>query len=470
MITAELENAPAPTRRETGETARRSLVYSIRDGASYAVGIGLGETYVAACAVYLGMSDALIGLLATLPIFLGTCVQLVTPGIIDHTRSRKPLIVGGAALQALTWVPMIASLWTPRPWGSVLLFSGFILYFAFLHLTIPAWMSLMGDLVPSEIRGRYFSRRSATALFTQLLAVGAGGLCLSACGRAGREGAGFAVIFAGALLARGLSTWYLSRTWEPAYAPDPRREFSLRGFIRQAPASNFLRFMLFVGCMNAAAHFVGSLFNVYLLRSLGYTYGEFTAVAVAVTLAQIVAYPFWGRVADRFGTRQVIVVTSIGITLIPVLWMVSTTVAWACLAQIFSGLSWAGFNLCAGNFVLDAIPPGRRARCTAYLNVMTNGGVLLGGLAGAVMIGFAPDRIGPVSIPYPFWFLLGLSFLMRAGVLALFVPRLREVRDVPRIGAVRMLFHASREAAEAAVHSVIGWVRPGAQPQNRQSA
>src|SRR5436189_15243 len=47
--------------------------------------MGLGELYVGACAVYLGASVTLAALITTVPLFLGSCAQVLTPILIDRT-------------------------------------------------------------------------------------------------------------------------------------------------------------------------------------------------------------------------------------------------------------------------------------------------------------------------------------------------------------------------------------------------
>lgn len=421
----------------------RSLDDSIKDGAAYSVGMGLGETYVRAGAVFLKASDSMVGLLGTVPVFLGTCMQLLAPGLLDRGTPRKRIVVPGAVLQALSWLPMIAALWTPPPWNGALLFGGFVLYYATFHLTIPAWISWMGDLVPAEARGRYFSRRNAGCVAVQLVATGVGGWGLWVFQHGGREREGFALVFGASLAARLLSSYWLARQWEPGPAAHRAGEpFSLIQFYRRLPTSNFARFALFVGCMNASAHFAGSVFDVYLLRSLRFTIAEYSLVMAVLVLMQVPSALFWGRIIDRGGARAVLVLNSVGIALIPLLWMVHTSVAWGCVVQCVAGFSWAGFNLAVGTFLLDAVTVPQRARCAAYLNLTTNAGVLLGGIGGATFIPFAPDRVGPLTLPYAYWSMLGISFLLRLLTMVVFLPRFREVRPVPHSPLVDMLFAA----------------------------
>ncbi len=438
-------------------TVERSLDASIKDGTAYAVMAGLADpAYIGACALLLGASAPAVALLMTVPVFLGACAQLLPPDLIAKTGRRKPYIIWGSLLQGVAWIPMIASLLVPRAWGFPLLFAGWALSFASLHFTMAPWMSLMGDLVPAEVRGRYFGRRSALAFLLQFLAMIVSGAGLAIYKRAGDEVLGYVVVFAGAFLARLLSVYHLNRMAEPAYVQREEDRFTLWQFLRRLPESNFAKFVLFVACLNGAAHFAGCLFIPYWRDSLHYTYWELMAVSSVLIVVQVPALPFWGRASDRYGNKKVLVVTSLGIAVLPSLWLLSTHVALAMLFQMWSGFFWSGFNQSVANFLLDAVSPPKRARCMAYLQFIVHCGLLAGGLAAAYAIGHVPRILGPVTLPYAFWTILLISFALRSLTLAVFLPRFREVRPVPAIGVVDMLVHATRETAASAASLVSG--------------
>jgi len=443
-------------------TVERSLDASIKDGASYNVMVGLGELYIGACAVSLGASDTLVALLSTIPLFLGSCAQTITPVLIDRTGRRRRWYLIGSISQALMWIPMIAAVLVDRKLGFWLLLGGFVLYYMMLQFTIPAWLSVMGDLVAPETRGRYFGRRTAFGILLQFLAGVLGGLGLWIFKKYARGKWGFATIFAAAFLARWSSIWFLSRMTEPSYTPREEESFTLWMFLRRLPHSNFAKFVVFVGCLTASAQVVGCLFPLYWLRTLHYPYWwQYTACVTSLVVIQIPALLFWGRMADRYGNKRVLTVTSIAIALLPALWLLSTHVFLACFLQMWSGFFWSGFNQSVQNFMLDAVTPPKRARCNAYLSLIANFGLLLGGVSGAFAINFVPTEFGPLRFHYPFWTLLIISFVLRSGTVMIFLPRFREVREVPKIGVVEMLYSTTRDYAGSAVNLMAGLVQRG---------
>ena len=94
--------------RESAEAASTevSLQHSIKDAAAYAVMMGIGETYLSAFALFLKASTPQIGLLASLPPLLGSLAQIVSAWLGRLAGRRKPIILAGAGLQALAWLPI----------------------------------------------------------------------------------------------------------------------------------------------------------------------------------------------------------------------------------------------------------------------------------------------------------------------------------------------------------------------------
>ena len=256
--------------------------------------------------------------------------------------------------------------------------------------------------------------------------------------------------------------YYLGRMTEPSYTPRGDESFTFIQFLRRLPHSNFAKFVVFVSCLTASAQFVGCLFPLYWLRTLQYPYWwHYTACVNVLIIVQVPALLFWGRMADRFGNKRVLGVTSIAIALLPALWLSSTHVALAIFLQAWSGFFWSGFNQSVQNFLLDAVTPPKRARCNAYLSLMTNFGLLVGGVSGAFAVNYMPVHLGPLHLRYPFWTMLIVSFVLRSGTVLYFLPRFREVRDVPKIGVVEMLYVSTRSSAGSAINLMSSLVQRG---------
>ena len=193
----------------------KSLRHSVRDGVAYSVMSGGGETYFSAFALFLKASTTQIGWLASLPPLLGSFAQLLSAWLGHATGRRMPIILFGASLQAVVWLPMLVLPFLFPEYGVVLFIACVMAYHAFANLAAPQWNSLMGDLVPARRRGRYFARRTGLASITAFVSLMAGGLILYGFAEAGWTAAGFVVVFILAALARVVSVYHLTRMDDP---------------------------------------------------------------------------------------------------------------------------------------------------------------------------------------------------------------------------------------------------------------
>jgi MFS family permease len=171
-----------------------------------------------------------------------------------------------------------------------------------------------------------------------------------------------------------------------------------------------------------------------MLRDLGLSYLEYTVLAGSSVFAQFLMLTTWGRIADVYGNRLVLIVTSMSLPAVPLLWLVSANFWYLILVQIISGLSWSGFTLGAGNLLYELVPRTRRAAYIAFHNVGTATGVFAGAMLGAALQVVLPPRtplLGTANVASNLLYLFALSGIARAVIAALLARRVREIR-MPR--------------------------------------
>jgi MFS family permease len=413
----------------------KSLHHSVKDGCAHAGMLGLGEAYLGPFAIFLQMGNMVIGLLASVPLFLGALAQLFAVYLLDRFPSRRRLVIIPALTQALVWLPLfILPVMFPQ-FDVLFLLSLALLHYALASLIAPAWNSWMGDLVSPSQRGGYFGRRDRYRTFCQLVGILMGGLILYEAKRHNLEVWGFGIIFGLAFILRLISVYHLHKMAEPKYlAPAHHEIFSLFEFIGGFRNSNFGRFTVFMAVMLCAINLGSPFFVVYMLRDLQFSYLQFTGATTVVILAQALTFHNWGRLGDSLGNRRLLMMASFALPIIPLLWLFSTNFIWIFTVQAFSGVVWAGFNLSAANFIFDAVSPPKRARCVAYYNVLTNGGILIGASVGGFLSLYLPANIAfgnwHISLVSNLYWLFLLSGLLRIGVIFYFWSKIKEVREV----------------------------------------
>lgn len=448
----------------------RSLHHSIKDGVAYSVMTGAGETYFSAFAIHLKASTAQIGLLASLPSLFASLAQLLSAWIGHRSDRRRGIILTGALLQAITWLPLIILPLVFPEWSIPILITCIVLYHAAGNFVVPQWSSLMGDLVPEKRRGRYFALRTRYATITAFMALVTGGLILHLFEEYRYATAGFVCIFFLATLARFISVYHLSRMIDPPGKVAAMEIPTSKAWRQRLRHSPFVRFSIFFAFMQFSVAMAGPFFAVYMLRDLKFTYMEFMINTAASVLMQFLTLNIWGRISDAFGNRLILVLTGFLIPVLPALWIVSPNFWYLLGVQVFAGLAWAGFSLSSGNYLYELVPSHKRSTFMAIHNVFTNVGIFAGALLGAYLGSVLPASITLWEHSFTWGSVFyGVFLFSSAGrfiTALLFLPHLKEMRDVRPMSVKGLIYRVSRfNAVTGMLYSVIGSFRREEKPE-----
>jgi MFS family permease len=426
-----------------------SMNASIKDGVSNAVMLGAGESYFNAFSIFLRASTLQVGLLATLPQLFGAVMQWVGALNLDRFRSRRLVTILGASTQAVTLVPiaLVAFLFGKGNISILVLLILMMAYYGANGYVVPAWNSLIGDLVKPAERGIFFGHRNRLTGMSTFISLSLAGLILYLFEKAGLLEVGFMVVFLAAFIARLNSVHWLIRYDDPEFRVSPDQVFTFRQFLRRSPHSNFAKFVFFIGAINLGVAFSAPYFALYMLRDLEFSYIEFTAVIAVSTITQFLTFRYWGSLSDRFGNKKILNLCGWGVGLVPIMWVFSHDIIYLVVIQVFGGLVWSGFSLASANFIFDAVTPPKRARCVAYQGLVNGVLVFVGSLMGGYAAGHLPQSLSMGQFTWKPAFMLQMIFLisgiMRLAAAALFLPKFKEVRPVEAIGHGELVFRVS---------------------------
>jgi MFS family permease len=395
--------------------------------------VGFGEYFVGAYVVALGAGSFGIGLLGALSNLMAAAGNALSFPAARALGTRKRAIVLFAALQALMWLPIAALGLVQVPSAALAVVIFFALYTGFGALVAPCWNSVMSEVLPSRLRGRYFGMRSR---FSTLSTVGAslvGGGLIFVLRDQGLWG--YVIAFAAAFGCRAASALLLTTLFELHRDVRSEESVPLPRFLAELPRTNMGRAMACIMLMNLSVNLAGPQFTPYMLKYLGLNILTFTGLQVLTAVATVLTVTHWGATADRFGNRRLFAVSAVLVSLVPLLWLPSGNVGYLAFVQVYSGLAWAGFNLTSVNFLFDATHHNNR---TAYL-ALFSAGAGLAGMAGALIGGaIAPHLPSLLGTPLLTLFALsgGMRLLAAFGVVTL----VREVRKVSKASALEV-FH-----------------------------
>jgi len=294
----------------------------------------------------------------------------------------------------------------------------------------------MKDLVTKNI-GNYFGKRARISGLVALICMIIAGFILDYFKQT-KVFIGFIILFSIAFIGRLVSSLLVKKQYEPEFKEDERAYFSIFEFVKKMAYNNFGRFVLYFALVSLTTCIASPLFTVYMLKNLNFSYTFYMLTILSSSITTLIAMPLWGRFADKYGNLKVMRLTGVFVPIIPFLWLFSVLLIpfnktiiliYIMLIQAASGIAWAGFNLCAGNFIYDAVSRQRMAICVSYFNVINGFGILVGALLGGYIS----------SIKFNFWgltplyFIFILSGLARAGVYFFMKDKIQEVREVKQI-------------------------------------
>jgi len=426
----------------------KSLKHSVNDGAAYAVMAGAGESYFSAFAVFLKATTAQIGFLASVPPLLASFAQILSAWLGHIYGKRKAIILIGAGLQAVIWIPMALLPWLPTSY-SVEIFIGCVtLYYAFGNLAAPQWSSLMGELVTEKKRGRFFARRTSISSMTTFFSLVAAGSVLHYFDSNLVTEAGYLILFSVAFVARMVSVYHLTKMHDPPGHVSTIEVPVEKMTWRQLKHSQFASFSFFFAFIQFSVAIASPFFSIYLLRDLGFSYIEFMACSAITVVMQFLTLYRWGRVSDVFGNRIILSLCGSLIPFIPFLWLFSPNFYYLIIVQAFGGALWAGFTLSASNFLYDLIPPNKRATYLAAHNVLASIGIFLGALLGGYLGTVLPDNYVvfgyEIQLVSQLYNIFLVSFILRLITSLLLIPRLKEIRRVKHVTVRRLVFRIVR--------------------------
>jgi MFS family permease len=362
---------------------RRDLRAIFVEGVAFSVMVGIGESYLPAFVLALGMGEVASGLVATLPLLAGGILQIVSPYGVRLLGSHRRWAVVSAATQATIFVPLVMGAWRGSMPG-FFVFTLATIYWASGMAIGPAWNVWVEKLIPPAIRPRYFARRTGAAHLGVLAGLLAGGMILDRAAHEAYALIGFAVLFAVAGTSRYVSASLLASQSRTDLVPLDEHPLATLKLLRRFPSGGGGALLMYMLALTATVTIASPFFTAYMLSELGLSYGAYMALIGCSLAAKSISLPLLGRVAPRLGMPFLLRVAWVGIAAIPALWLVSSSYPYLVGLQLFAGSVWAAHEYITFLLLFELIEGQKRLKILTAYNlgnaVATAGGSLLGGL------------------------------------------------------------------------------------------
>lgn len=299
--------------------------------------------------------------------FLCLFVQPPITSWLQRRCSLRRIIALSFVVNAVPWMLLPLFPWlegTVRDWvfGAVVLSSTLA-----NSVGSVAWSAGVSDLVPLNIRGKYFGRRNVIFGAWSLVVTFSAGQIADAYSNA-------LIVFGGIFLAASISRFcglfYFLRMKFPVSVTE-------RQPVEKVPQTlgatlkdqNFVRLILFTGFFGMFLYAGIPFYSVFVLTELKRSIGDLALLTTLSTLGGLISLKTWGPLSDRYGNKPVLITTAL-------IWLQTAAVCWLFagptrhfhlyLNYFVTGFMFSGFELCQFAVMIKMIPATHK---THYISI-----------------------------------------------------------------------------------------------------
>lgn len=366
---------------------RRNLVWFWLDGFFASAADNIVATYLVVYLVALGATQAQIGLMSSLSSLSAALLLLPGAMLVERAGRRRGIVLagGGWARFALLLLAVLP-LFVPQSALIYLAIAVSVSRDAMANLSFPAWMSMTGDVVPFEGRGRFFSSRNFIMGLSGILMTFAAGQVITRLQQpVGYQAAMFAAFAIGILSVYSFGR--LSDTLKPLAYPRTKVSLTPRALLGELTAHReFATFAAVTALWNFSLNIAGPFFNVYLVTELNADAAMVGLTTIASSASTMLAQRKLGELHDRWGSRRLTVISGLLIPAAPLAWAFTSATWQVIIINMISGMLWAGYNLGSFNYLLQITPDEQRARFSALFQIIVTISLALGAALGSLVV------------------------------------------------------------------------------------
>ncbi|HWI64690.1 MAG TPA: MFS transporter [Symbiobacteriaceae bacterium] len=371
----------------------RNARYSVINAALGAVAMNLANALVGIYAVKMGASNMQLGYLSSWPQMASVISVLVIAGAVARSASKQRLVAVIYLLGRLATLLLAAVPWFPetvRVWALII---------SWVLVTFPtaaagnALQSFLADVFPGAERARAFAARNSwgTAAGTATILISGWLIDLVF-----PYPLGYQIMFVGSFLVALFETYYFLKLREPVgegKQPAKAQGGGLRPYLDALRHKPFLAFVLVSIPFHFTWQMAWPMFTRFQVTDLGASNTWLSYISVAQSLSMIAVYPWWARMAERYGNKKMLAVACLNLTTAPVLTALFANIKLQVILNLWTGIGVAGVSLLVLNSLLEVVPAESRTVSLAVHSSLVSVSASLAPLVGAFVMDIMPTRL-----------------------------------------------------------------------------
>ena len=374
----------------------------------------------------LGLSKTAIGSLLSLIPFTGLVALFIAPAVGRFGYKRTFLIFWGSR-KAVTALLLLTP-WVNSRWGSEaasLFVAAIVALFAiFRAVGMTARLPWVQEFVPNAVRGKFSAVSSIASQLAALAAVMVAGYVVEQ----STDLNGFMLLFAVGVAFGAIGLWAVSHV--PGGAPTKEaasERASRRDLFAAARDRNFVVYLVGVGFVALATGPLTSFLPLFMQEQVGLSSGNVVRLQNGVLLGGLVSSYLWGWLADRYGSKPVMMSGIYLQFLLPVFWLLmprqSSASLYAALSiAVLQGLANVGWGIGSARLRFVSVIPAEKSRdyqalFFAWIGIVGGLGQVFGGWLLDVSEGLTGQVLGYTLDSFSILFLGSIVLLVAAGLL-----------------------------------------------------
>ena len=379
------------------------------------------STFLTPFALALGAPSTFIGLLSSMPLLMGSIFQLFVADIMKIVKTRKNIIVFTSFIEALLWIPLLL---IPFFWGNnyVLLLNIVVLQGISLSILRPFYSSLLGDVIPSHKKGKILGTMNFITGSVGFITIIFFGFILNLFEKT-NPFIGFAIIFFINCVSMIIASLLRTRYRDTTFNVDSKMQ-SLFNFSKNLKKTNFGKFVLYSSLTQFSLAIASPFFAQYMLEYLHWDMLTYTLVSSVSIISSILVIKKWGNKIDQKGSMWMLGISAFIIPFMPILWIFFRSPLLLIVVQFISGAAWAAYNLSTSSFIMDATTDKTRVILNSYYFFFRGVFIFIGAMLGGFLLQYLPTGFFGSS----YFFVFGLSAVLRLAFALYFIPNLKDER------------------------------------------
>lgn len=335
---------------------------------------GVISPYISVYAVQLGASSTEMGWLRALMNLFSNLPQIPWGVVSDRLGRYAPAIIFGGIFSAILWLPLLLVV-TPFQYIIVVTLQAFA-----TSAVTPAWASLIGRVIPQSKRGLLTSYIDISAALGSIGATLLSGYIMT-------------------IVSGDLSTMYswpiilssiagISSSLILLRIREEKKQTKSRSWMNWNLLTKNSHFKTLCTVSSVHSFFMSlswPLFSITTVRIVQANMMEIAYISIISSVASIFVRRLIGRITDKAGRRQLLIIGRVSIFVYPALYAVATNVSHLFLATLLGGIFGAVSEIVLFAYQLDITSPEQRGASFATYNTVIGLATFFGSLAGGYL-------------------------------------------------------------------------------------